>query len=648
MQVNSINSTNECNSNNKYITNNEINILRHDLLLFKNEILKDMREEREKLYIELKEKMLTNTEQFDVYDKKLEILFNQIEQINSFKINFSDLIEKLNSFKLYQTKIENHINNLKTKINMFQKEYKEYIITTENLINENLKYPGIIGRNGKFNNFRYFIDYVIKSFKDLYDFKEDIKNFDFKEFEKKINSEIKEFRKIINDSHRNTLNLIEHNIVESNSKIADIIIKNQQIISENENKFLNFKNIINCNLLEYQTKFIELEKKINDKYNDQLNEVESIKRIKSEFINEINKINSKFENYKSQFESLNYTIGKNNYMKSINNNIISENKKVTEEKYRSENNSNNLLSEDNRESNLILKQKNMKSGFDNKSNYNYNKIVSFSDNNIDSTERIKSNNGQVVIDSDRRSFSNEIRNNIQNINKSNSFEKIPYINGDNNNFQKINENFEIYDKENINNKENIAFIYSVDKKKSIANDSNKYGNLIKIKNTKNNYSISNIANIKLKQVSLPESLNTRNRKILERNNRSIILSNDKTFSQTKNHFFKDINNKMNKNGLLDLKKIMRNKCKKIKFINSARTFQRKEDSKINENLNLDPLKIVKYKNNNLKNLSCSRKRKCMNISYERNKEIINKEKNNKSIQLMFRKTFYEKNKIKEI
>jgi len=290
MQVNSINSTNKCNSNNKYITNNEINILRHDLLLFKNEILKDMREEREKLYIELREKMLTNTEQFDVYDKKLEILFNQIEQINSFKINFSDLIEKLNSFKLYQTKIENHINNLKTKINMFQKEYKEYIITTENLINENLKYPGIIGRNGKFNNFRYFIDYVIKSFKDLYDFKEDIKNFDYKEFEKKINSEIKEFRKIINDSHRNTLNLIEHNIVESNSKIADIILKNQQIISENENKFLNFKNIINCNLLEYQTKFIELEKKINDKYNDQLNEVESIKRIKSEFINEINKI----------------------------------------------------------------------------------------------------------------------------------------------------------------------------------------------------------------------------------------------------------------------------------------------------------------------------------------------------------------------
>ena len=49
MQVNSINSTNECNSNNKYITNNEINILRHDLLLFKNEILKDMREERENI-----------------------------------------------------------------------------------------------------------------------------------------------------------------------------------------------------------------------------------------------------------------------------------------------------------------------------------------------------------------------------------------------------------------------------------------------------------------------------------------------------------------------------------------------------------------------------------------------------------------------
>ena len=42
----------------------------------------------------------------------------------------------------------------------------------------------------------------------------------------------------------------------------------------------------------------------------------------------------------------------------------------------------------------------------------------------------------------------------------NSFEKIPYINGDNNNFQKINENFEIYDKENtkLESKDTVSFI----------------------------------------------------------------------------------------------------------------------------------------------------------------------------------------------
>lgn len=95
------------------------------------------------------------------YMKKLENLSTQIDQVSSLIVNNSDYTEKINKLLVFKEKIEVNFNVLNSRLNIIIKEYKESISYIEQMINENLLYPGIIGSNSKFSNFRNFIDFIL-------------------------------------------------------------------------------------------------------------------------------------------------------------------------------------------------------------------------------------------------------------------------------------------------------------------------------------------------------------------------------------------------------------------------------------------------------------------------------------------------------
>ena len=106
----------------------------------------------EKLNIKLTEQNIFNSEQYNELEKKLDKLSNQITQVNSMIVNNNDLTEKINDFKIFKSKAEDKFNRLNSKISSIQKETKDYINNIEKIINDNLRYPGVIGSNGKFLN----------------------------------------------------------------------------------------------------------------------------------------------------------------------------------------------------------------------------------------------------------------------------------------------------------------------------------------------------------------------------------------------------------------------------------------------------------------------------------------------------------------
>ena len=168
---------------------------------------------------------------------------------------------------------------------------------------------------------------------------------------------------------------------------------------------------------------------------------------------------------------------------------------------------------------------------------------------------------------------------------------------------------------------------------------------------KNNYSISNIAQIKIKKVNFPEYIGKRNinrtsNSLLADNKGTIYISNDlsSTIPQ-KSLYFNDNGNSIRK-GALNISKIDKKNFKKNKNINlahSAKTIKRKVENKNPEKLN--SLIEIKHKSkNNISNNSVLfKKGKKYNLSFD-------KEKNSKDeqIQIGFGKTFNLKNKIKEL
>ena len=79
------NSSNKLNNdkNNKSMFTPDINNMKQDLLFFKNDILKDLRQIEEKLNLKLTQQSLINHEQYEVYDKKLDLLTTKITNIET-------------------------------------------------------------------------------------------------------------------------------------------------------------------------------------------------------------------------------------------------------------------------------------------------------------------------------------------------------------------------------------------------------------------------------------------------------------------------------------------------------------------------------------------------------------------------------------
>ena len=270
--------TNSINVQNKSFFNPEKSKINQDFLFFKNDILKDIRKLEEKLNIKLNEQNLVKN-QCDNFEKKLTELSKYISNIHNLIAdnNNNDIIQKIKNISKFKTEAENNFNRINSRINTLQKEYKDFSNNIEKLVNDNLRYPGVIGKNAKFSNFRYFIDFIIKSFKDVNDFKDEVRNFEFNEFKKKMNKDISDFRFAISDNYKNSINLIGINFKEIDIKIADLIKRNNNNMKENKEKFEQLKNKINDFFTEYKIKFESLEKILTINLQNKLMKLRNLK-----------------------------------------------------------------------------------------------------------------------------------------------------------------------------------------------------------------------------------------------------------------------------------------------------------------------------------------------------------------------------------
>ena len=574
--ITSLNSLNENNLSNKSL-NLEMKQIIQDLKYFKNDLLLDVRKIEERFNYKLLEQSIISSEQYDSFEKRLSELSDRISQINQIILDYGDISGRIKTLLKFKMETEDSINRIYAQLFTFQKQNKEFSNNIDKIISENLEYPGIIGKNSKFLNFRYFIDYTLKNLKDLNEFMDNTKTFNFHEFRRKINSEIADFRFSLSDNYNNSVRLIGKNFKEFDAKVEDLIKTNNKNMEDNEARFEELKNNIFKYFAEYQTKFENLEKNINENYNQQIKEIDNIKKVKQELKEDINNFKSYLDNIKTSNIDVNDKINNNN-----GHNFNNENR-----------------------------------------------------NNFQSDE----NDNQTLTSNDKRYKMVMNGNNLENINIIDYYQNCE---NKNNKEHSPNEKFNEDNNSKISDK-NISLTHDDIKKHEEKKESDSHHNTTYKEIKRNNYSITNIANIKIKKVILPEYISKRNikRKVnssLSENKGSMLLSNNQSSTLQQKSFYNNDNSNTMRQSVFNLSKINRQKIRKYKTINISQSMKL-NNPKVEKN-NPDKLKsliTIKSKSNTFK------KERKNSLSFEKRKILKDEE-----AQIGFRKTFNLKKKIKDI
>ena len=277
--------------NQKSPFNIDSNYIREDLLFFKDDVLKDIRKSEEKLNSKIDKLNKDFSEIKEIFQKKIEDLSNKLSHINLTITDNKNLHEKIQNFEPFISKTQNDLITLNLKLNGTKKDFKDSYYKYEKLINDNIIYPGIIGNNARFPNFRYFIDYVLSNIQMIDNFKEEFKSLDFNEYKIKINSEIKGLRFQIDNIRCSKYN-IDNSIKESITKLQNFNNEYDKKINENTQEINSFKIKIDNDLNEFNKKVDYIQKDLNDKYLEQVSEIKNIKEIKTQNFNNDNNDNS--------------------------------------------------------------------------------------------------------------------------------------------------------------------------------------------------------------------------------------------------------------------------------------------------------------------------------------------------------------------
>ena len=470
--------------------------MRRDIILFKDETLKLIREMGKQLFEGLKQKSFELDSKLSEIESKLskykEINKRMYDTILEQKV----YIEKIKNLTDFKSKTETRLLSFDIKLSNFFSELVSFKSRYDKIIIDNLTIPGVIGVSCKYNTIADYIADNLNKAKLFHNEQEKIKNeINFllknnEKFEKSLNgavdvavntsklyvdarnNEIRDFIKKNIENINNVLFITKNDIEENVFKKDDVkdLIKN-----EIDNTHKEIMNIIDQHKKIKDNK----EKDKDNKNNDKLGNASEIKK-------ELKEIKKSFKDLKTNME--------NQMMNAM---------KLIKEKE-------NLTSSKNINNHLLLKSTEIKN------NHTVNQ-----ENNIINT----SNNNETYY---RTLQNNETRYNI-NINKEKNTDN-------NNNYIKETSNFKI--SEPPNNKNNK--IKSVEKalglKSSKENNNKLKGillNPIYLNTEKNEHNIIETEDslIKGKGIYSPN-------KDITKNNNSRNANRYKTFSETKYNFHK--------------------------------------------------------------------------------------------------------------
>ena len=295
--LNDINNNNKSENKKENITNKSINNLNinnpiknyvsEQLIFFKEDILKELKQLETQMTLKYKAEKNKNDAKIIKMEETIESLSKNFEIISSSINKDNTLHAKIEKLSELFPKLEETVNTHELKLKNSTKKFTEDIYNLDNKITENIFYPLIIGPKGKYKTFHEFIDFVLFNINNLLVFKE------------KTNSLLKDLKNKIETNIKNLKVNLDYQTKNCNAFTSSSIKESELKINNAWNENLNFEiKKINQNFENYkknlEEKILDINKKLQ-KIEENFEKIETEKKEKSR----LNKDIEKYQNEKS-------------------------------------------------------------------------------------------------------------------------------------------------------------------------------------------------------------------------------------------------------------------------------------------------------------------------------------------------------------
>ena len=243
--------------------------IRMDLLRFKDEILKEMKNYNklvESKYIKSEGLVQETIAKFEL---KLNNFSENIAGLSNLIVTDKSIREKVESLNQFKEEFQDVLFKRRAKFSEFEKNFKTEIERINKVLTDTVIYPSLIGKASKFKSFHEFMDYVVQEIAQLDLFK-DKSGLDLGPFKKKIDNSIESFQKQINTfttkDYVDKMIKYSEDSIKAALKIYDDRLQDTRV----ENSHYSFGLLKKAEDLEKQMEILKrMEKNINRKLESQ-------------------------------------------------------------------------------------------------------------------------------------------------------------------------------------------------------------------------------------------------------------------------------------------------------------------------------------------------------------------------------------------
>ena len=194
---------------------------KNDILIFKNETLKDFKEAQKKISDKYKNLDLEIKEKLESYEKRINTYENKIIELSNLINTDKTIRDKVETLMEFKEKVDDKMLTEKIRLDNCRNDLNSNIDRIDQILKDSVIYPGVIGGISKYKTFHDLIDYVLTQCSQNLTFREK-SILDFKGYKTKLENIIGSFNTQINTLLNTTSEYTKTSVKELEDKIKSI------------------------------------------------------------------------------------------------------------------------------------------------------------------------------------------------------------------------------------------------------------------------------------------------------------------------------------------------------------------------------------------------------------------------------------------